>query len=196
MDGTREVRLLRQCVVDGCFAETRYLRKGMCDKHYRRVLRNGTIVPKVIFGDNKSRFLSKVAINSESGCWLWTDYLDDDGYGQFKVSGKTLRAHRWIYSEYYNGIDSELVIDHLCRVRRCVNPEHMELVTTQENSARGNGSRRYFQNLGHCTHGHEYVDGSYFILGDGSWRCRDCSNAAWRRWYRKKNMVSPDNYKV
>lgn len=82
------------------------------------------------------RFHAKVR-HAGNGCWLWTAYLDKDGYGTFLVDGKKLRAHRWAYDFYLGPVPSELVIDHLCRVPNCVNPLHLELVTRRENILRG-----------------------------------------------------------
>ena len=78
-----------------------------------------------------------------SNCWLWRGGIDHHGYGKFPFvlgTKRDLRAHRWNYSRLIGPIDGELTIDHLCKVRRCVNPKHFELVTfTGVNSLRGDG---------------------------------------------------------
>ena len=62
---------------------------------------------------------------------LWTGALDKDGYGRFKVDGKVWYSHRWIYTIVFGEPDYE--VDHKCNVRNCVNPEHLQDITHQEN---------------------------------------------------------------
>lgn len=77
------------------------------------------------------------------GCWLWTGPTDRDGYArQVGWYGALARPHRLIYEVLVGPIPDGLQIDHLCRVKRCVNPEHLEPVTTQENTRRGLPFRR------------------------------------------------------
>lgn len=74
-------------------------------------------------------------------CKIWKRSLDKDGYGRFEMKGKTYRAHRYFY-EMENGIIPKgLVIDHLCRNRACINIEHMEVVTSKENTIRGRSAK-------------------------------------------------------
>ena len=73
---------------------------------------------------------------NESGCWIWQLSTDRDGYGQFVWGGKYFSAHRYFYEERHGAIPEGLQIDHLCRVRNCVNPDHMEAVTFAENIRR------------------------------------------------------------
>lgn len=79
---------------------------------------------------------SKVAIN-DAGCWLWTGARQKEGYGRVKHEDKTPLTHRLAYELLVGPIPSGLHLDHLCRVRRCINPEHLEPVTQQENIRRG-----------------------------------------------------------
>src|SRR5689334_10590331 len=79
------------------------------------------------------RFLTRVT-QQTSGCWLWTGYLMPNGYGKFAVSrGINALAHRWSYETFVGAIPAGLTLDHLCRVRGCVNPTHLEPVTRREN---------------------------------------------------------------
>lgn len=75
-------------------------------------------------------------VDPETGCWLWTRSKSKDGYGWASLNNKTYQAHRLIWMLLVGDIPEGLVIDHLCRVRHCVNVTHMELVTPAENIRR------------------------------------------------------------
>jgi hypothetical protein len=82
-------------------------------------------------------FWSKVSPEPNSGCWLWTAYIDKGGYGNFRMGRQSsLMAHRVAYEALVGDIPAGLVVDHSCRTRCCVNPEHLEPVTQKENTAR------------------------------------------------------------
>lgn len=88
--------------------------------------------------DPMERFISKVSIDAESTCWLWIGATDRDGYGKLGFGGKSFQAHRWGYQSLVEPIRDGLVLDHLCRVRNCVNPDHLEPVTARINALRSN----------------------------------------------------------
>lgn len=102
------------------------------------------------------RFTEKVQINT--GCWIWTGCILKNGYGQGYWDGKKNYAHRISYQIYKGEIPAGLVIDHLCRVRACVNPDHLEVVTNAVNIQRGLKSsvHGYRSNQTHCKNGHEF----------------------------------------
>lgn len=85
------------------------------------------------------RFWDKVRLEP-SGCWLWTANTNR-GYGNFTVAGKTRKAHRISYQTFVGAIPDGLALDHLCRVRACVNPSHLEPVTWAENVRRGDAAK-------------------------------------------------------
>lgn len=93
-----------------------------------------------IVGNDKKRFLSKV--EKTDSCWNWKAYIAPGGYGKFGVTiapntKKIMYAHRFSYELFNGKIEDGKVIDHLCRNRQCVNPEHLEQVDTYTNNIRG-----------------------------------------------------------
>ncbi len=111
-----------------------------------------------------------------SGCWLWIGYICKDGYGILR--GRC--AHRFAYEDYIGPIPDGLEIDHLCKTRSCVNPEHLEPVTHAENIARGDYKTPNHRNLRktHCPKGHPFSGENLIIErkkdGGERRRCREC----------------------
>ncbi|HET6917253.1 MAG TPA: HNH endonuclease [Acidimicrobiales bacterium] len=131
--------------------------------------------------DPETKFFRKVKWTDDPlGCWLWESEIDRDGYGQFTVGtydGKRVRAkaHRWAYEFLRAEIPKGLTIDHLCKVRNCVNPWHMEPVTFGENARRGT---RIYRRRTHCGQGHDQsIHGiTYVSAGRTRRRCQTCFN--------------------
>jgi hypothetical protein len=73
----------------------------------------------------------------EDGCWLWTRARSRDGYGWASLDNRTWQAHRLVYVLLRGAPPLDLVLDHLCRTRHCVNPGHLEPVTPRQNLERG-----------------------------------------------------------
>lgn len=117
-----------------------------------------------------------------SGCWLWLNFLTDDGYGVIFSDRKTKRAHRVAYELFRGEIPDGLVIDHLCRNRCCVNPWHLEIVTRRENTLRGVGPSAQQAKQKTCAFGHELIPVRY----RRERRCRECVNAASRRYKQRE----------
>jgi hypothetical protein len=129
----------------------------------------------------RERLLARVQIDERTGCWLWTGVLHSTGYGQIGVPRgaglpyMTRFVHRIAYETFVGQIPKGLTVDHLCSVRRCLNPEHLEPVTQAENNRR---SARLQKNV--CANGHPY-DG---VDSRGYRRCTICNRAKVRKWRR------------
>lgn len=127
------------------------------------------------------RWASKVLITDT--CWLWQGALEGGGYGVFWLNGRNIRAHRFSYEKYIAKIPQGLVLDHLCKIRNCVNPEHLEPVTTIENIQRGRGC--YNKLKTHCKQGHNFTPENTYIKKNGGRDCRECNRL--RGYKRNKN---------
>lgn len=136
---------------------------------------------------------TEIAVD-EHGCWIWQMNRDRHGYGAITKwhdgNPRTYRAHRYVYELLVGPIPEGLVIDHLCRVRACVNPEHMEPVTLAENLRRGRGGvlsvlRPPKPWPTHCVHGHELTPRNTYVL-QGRPKCRRCSSDRTIRWQHRE----------
>lgn len=117
-----------------------------------------------------------------SGCWIWMRGISSTGYGAFCIDGKTYGAHRISYELYKGAIPIRKQLDHLCRVRSCVNPDHLEIVTRKENLRRGESFSGLNYKKTHCIHGHKFSrENTIFYTkknGGISRLCRKCR--AWQ----------------
>lgn len=108
-------------------------------------------------------------------CWLWTGHLVTDGYGSIYIDGKSRRVHRVAYEWLIGPIPEGLVLDHLCRVRRCVNPDHLEPVTDRVNILRGTAPTAVNALKIRCTRGHELTPENTYMPPSGRYRaCLTC----------------------
>lgn len=168
--------MVKQCSVSDC--DRHPICRGWCQKHYARWWRLGattlTEPPTTM-----EKFMAKV--DKTDDCWNWTAGTWK-GYGSFRVSeGKRRVAHRWLYEQLVGKIPDGLELDHLCRNRGCVNPEHLEPVTRSENLMRSPlVTDRHRPTLTHCIHGHEYTPENTRTYRNRR-HCRACDRARPRR---------------
>ena len=129
----------------------------------------------------EDRFWEKV--RKTDTCWLWVGTINKWGYGRFRPPGtRQVGAHRWAYEQEQGSIPVGLQLDHLCRVRHCVNPLHLEAVTPKENTRRGL-TGEFQRSKTHCPQGHSY-DSNNTYLFRGKRNCRTCQRA---RGERRRN---------
>jgi hypothetical protein len=111
----------------------------------------------------------------ETGCWTWRRYVTPEGYGRIVVGRKSTLAHRVSYEAHVGLIPAGMQLDHLCRNRACVNPAHLEPVTSQENSIRGLRAR---PPQTHCCHGHPFDEENTYRTRLGRRSCKACRRRA------------------
>lgn len=134
------------------------------------------------------RFYDKVMPEPMSGCWLWMASLDHGGYARYRHNGKSYIAHRASYEMHVGPIPPGLDIDHKCRVRSCVNPDHLEPVTRSENLGRSSLMGRSINHRNsqktHCKHGHPFnEENTVIITATGGRRCKECHRIEALRYY-------------
>jgi hypothetical protein len=124
----------------------------------------------------KRRFWHKIRV--AGSCWEWTGSHDSLGYGHVSVAGKMRKAHRVSFYIANGYLLDGLTIDHLCRNRGCVRPDHLELVTHTENMRRSESFSGKNHKKTHCPRGHEYDAKNK----RGARICRQCDNKRYLEW--------------
>ncbi len=173
------------CIVGGCERPSRT--RQWCQMHYQRWLKHGdpTIVKQVDRRgiDAPTRFMLKVRRGKEyEDCWEWMGSRvggrQGEKYGQYgwfrPQKGIQKLAHVYAYELMVGPIQDGLELDHLCRNRLCVNPEHLEPVTHRENVVRGTSPLAQYAQRAHCDQGHEWERAGN---GRSGRRCRVCERA-------------------
>lgn len=119
----------------------------------------------------RNRTFDRRWVADANGCHLWLGSLDRDGYGRY--SGKA--AHRLAWEPVHGPVPAGLQLDHLCRVRRCVNPAHLELVTARENLLRSPWTLASINAAKEeCPSGHPYSEANTYRYPQGTRSCRIC----------------------
>ncbi len=138
---------------------------------------------------DRERFFRKIK-KIENGCWVWQGAKTWGGYSQFKVgsraddSRRLIPTHRWAYEEFIGPIPKGLQIDHLCRNRACVNPDHLDVVTLRENVQRGQEHTKLY-----CTNGHPLF-GDNLYLSKRQRHCRICQKRRLIEWRRRQRALA------
>jgi hypothetical protein len=158
--------------------------------HYRRwrthgdpltVAKGGRRLPEPV----SVRFWSRV--DKTADCWLWTGSINSSGYGVLHIDRRPVRAHRLAYEELVGPIPYGLALDHLCRVRNCVRPDHLEPVTLGENVLRGVSPSAVNRRKTHCPQGHPFNETNTYRRS-GRRVCRECS-LEWDRRARERKRA-------
>ena len=131
----------------------------------------------------------RFTIDANSGCWNWHGTIDKDGYGKIKIRSirnASLYAHRVSYELYCEPIPDGLQIDHLCRNRRCANPEHLEPVTCKVNIERSDRAQKK-----ECKRGHPFTTKNTYFARQGKYvmrSCRQCQRIYTRNYNLRKEQ--------
>lgn len=173
------------CVVEWC---DRRARSGkMCNRHYERWRRTGNVSGKTQAEKTpEERFWERVDV---ADCWEWRGSRTSGGYGHFEVGGRTVVAHRLAYRYLVGAIDDDRQLDHLCRNRLCVNPDHLEPVTARQNTLRSHNPAAINAAKTHCSVGHPFDTANTYQDARGQRGCRRCRAAAVAR-YRAKGRIA------
>ena len=123
---------------------------------------------------------SKIITIPECGCWIWAGYIANNGYGQHTYKGRTYKAHRLVYELLVGPIPDGLQLDHLCRVRCCVNPAHLDPVTQKENVLRGESFSAVNASKTHCCKGHPLTPDN--ISGNRWRKCKICKSESAKKY--------------
>lgn len=143
------------------------------------------------FGDPRlpARFWTKVRLDKESGCWVWTASGNAGGYGRITIKRRSVCVHRLAYEALVGPIPAE-TLDHLCRNRACVNPAHLDPVPKRVNTLRGISGPALNARKTHCPQGHPLASPNLRVRADRNEReCRECRRKYGREWMRNKRAT-------
>jgi hypothetical protein len=137
------------------------------------------------------RLHQKIDVDFVSGCWIWNAARHRYGYGAAWYAGKVHRAHALMFRLYGGVIPDGLVLDHLCRVTSCVNPEHLEPVTQAENVRRQIAAvGTHNEKKTECPQGHAYAPVTRTRDGYRKRRCPTCARDQWQAWSERQRLVA------
>jgi hypothetical protein len=186
----------RVCSENGCGKPAR--KRKLCNSHYERLRRRGAF--EIRSKDPIARLWDRINKNGPvstyrpdlGACWIWQG-ATSNGYGRVRFDGKTRLAHRVVWTLTIGEFPEDKQPDHLCRVRACVNPSHLEPVTQRINLLRGASPAADHARRARCSAGHplEGPDADVYIHPDHpTWRhCRKCRRKASAKSQRKKRAT-------
>lgn len=148
----------------------------------------------------KERFKEKYKINKVTGCWEWIAALDGHGYGVINFNNSAHKAYRIAYKIFIGDIPTNMQLDHDCHNkdttclggnscihRRCVNPDHLKVVTQRINLLNGKGPAAINARKTSCNRGHELTFDNVYVYPNGKRKCIVCRDDYRRRYYLKKH---------
>ncbi len=181
------------CSVDGC--DLPVYGRSLCSPHWQRNRRWGSPTGGPRRPTERERFESKI-LRRASGCWEWAgSHFKETGYTIFNRKSRKdgiwrpTTGHTFSYETYVGQIPSGTNIDHLCRNRGCVNPEHLEAVTPQVNMLRSEAPSAISVRTNKCYRGHDFTpENTYTKNRDGRPKreCRECQRARERKRVRRR----------
>lgn len=172
---------MNTCSIDDCDAPCHG--RGLCGKHYMRWLRHGHTDETRISGSCPEDYYAE---GDPADCWVWQGSFNGYGYGRY--GEPTKMAHRIVYEKRHGKIPDGLHLDHLCRNKACVNPNHLEPVTPRENTVRGlNSYESGLRDL--CRNGlHDITEpDNWYINIYGARTCLACKRENDRRGDAKRS---------
>lgn len=173
------------CALEWCSRRTN-VADDLCSKHRHYLKTRGHLPSQPL--SERDRIFSRIDKGDGSGCWLWVGAADRNGsgYGCTRYQGRNQGAHRAVYQILRGPIPDGLQIDHLCGVKLCVNPDHLEPVTQLVNTQRA----VLVATETHCASGHLWADDNErFRLSDGVRECRTCAREKTRRYRARKRAA-------
>lgn len=152
---------------------------------FKKFVHEKTFVDDEKFPELVERIHSRIQFTED--CWFWTGNQNPKGYGLIFFKHSSFLAHRVMYTLHKGEIPEELVIDHLCRTRNCVNPSHLRTLSAVENTMIGEGPTAQNKRKKFCPRNHPYSGENVFPTCDGKGRrCRICTNSWNRKYYHDK----------
>jgi len=171
-----------ECSVESCQRVNEA--RGYCQLHYNRLMKHGD--PLIGGKPTRKQQFASSYLEDANGCWIWNRSLVTGGYAAF-WDGQTVSGHRWSYEHFIGPVPKGMQLDHLCRVRECVNPHHLEPVTLAENVMRGVGLSAINARKTQCKRGHVFDGSNTYIASNGSRCCRPCKAMLAREYTRAKS---------